>query len=75
MLAHLQWYLQLHSPCPLDLAFSDYHIFTSLQHFLEDRLYHSLQVVKNDIEVFTDSKEEDFFQKGIEHFPQSNKQI
>lgn len=58
-----------HPPYSPDLAPSDYHLFRSLQHFLEGKQFINCEEVKTDIECFFASKPEEFYARGIKNLP------
>ncbi|KAK6737501.1 hypothetical protein RB195_019918 [Necator americanus] len=48
-----------------DLAPSDYHLFRSLQHHLEEKRYDDRDHLKNDLRAYFASKSPEFYAKGI----------
>ena len=64
-LIELKWELMPHPLESPDLAPSDYHLFCSLQNHLNDKSFNSDQVVKNELDQFFISKNQDFFERGI----------
>ena len=51
------WDLLAHPPYSPDLAPSDYHLFRSMQHFLEGKTFDNKRDLKNSLEKFFDSKD------------------
>ena len=51
------------------MAPSDYHLFRSLQNFLNDRNYNSDAEIDQDLQVYFNSKASSFFVKGIAQLP------
>ena len=49
-----------------DLAPSDYYLFRSMAHFLLGRDFHNLEEVKTGVKEFFDSKDENWYCRGIE---------
>ncbi|GFY29008.1 mariner Mos1 transposase [Trichonephila clavipes] len=62
---HAQYWL--YSP---DLPPSDYHLFRSLAHGLADQHFRSYEEVKNWIDSWITSKDDQFFQRGIRTMPE-----
>ena len=56
-------------PYSPDLAPSDYHLFMSLQHFLDGKRFKTRDDVKTNIESFFSNKPEDFYSRGINSLP------
>ncbi|KAK6764376.1 hypothetical protein RB195_024626 [Necator americanus] len=61
----LGWEVLPHPPYSPDLAPSDYHIFRSLQHHLEEKRYDDRDHLENDLWAFFASKSPEFYAKGI----------
>ncbi|KAK6730621.1 hypothetical protein RB195_007221 [Necator americanus] len=57
--------LSLDPPYSPDLAPSDYHLFRSLQHHLEDKRYDDCDDLESDLRAFFVSKSPEFCAKGI----------
>lgn len=55
-----------HPPYSPGLAPSDYHLFRSMAHFLRGRRFNNLNEVRGGIQEFFNSKDRDFYQRGIE---------
>jgi len=60
----LKWEVLPHPPHFPDIASSDYHLFRSIAHGLVDQHLHSDEV-KNWIDTWIASTDEQFFQRGI----------
>jgi histone-lysine N-methyltransferase SETMAR len=65
-ISELNWELLPHPPYSPDLAPSDYHLFRSLEHFLRGKKLSCPDEIKQEVENFIASKQEDFFKQGIE---------
>ena len=48
------------------IAPSDYHLFRSLQNFLNEKVFNDFDEIKSGIEEFIKSKPPEFFRNGIE---------
>jgi histone-lysine N-methyltransferase SETMAR len=64
------WELLPHPPYSADIAASDYHLFRSLQHFLDGQDFEDKSAVKKALEEFFESKPKSFYRAGIEALPQ-----
>lgn len=54
-----------HPPYSPDLAPSDYHLFRVLKNHLRGRVFHDETSLKQEVASFFDSKDKDFYAKGI----------
>ena len=54
-----------HPPYSPDLAPSDYHLFRSLQNYLNGKTFDSNETVKNESIQFFASKNQTFYESGI----------
>ena len=54
-----------HPPYSPDLAPSDYHLFHSLQNYLNGKTFDSNEAVKNELIQFFASKNQTFYGRGI----------
>lgn len=64
-ISELKWELIAHPPYSPDLAPSDFHLFRSLQNFLQSKNYRTEEQVKNGVEGFMRSQPRKFFENGI----------
>lgn len=69
-LLQLGWDVLPHPPYSPDLAPSDYYLFRSLQNYLDGRTFASNQDVKNHLDHFFASKDQKFYERGINLLPQ-----
>lgn len=63
------WQVLPHPPYSPDIAPTDYHLFRSLQHHLEDKEYDDQQQLDTDIRTFFASKPGAFYRDGIHQLP------
>jgi len=61
----LKWEVLSHPPYSPDVAPSDYHLFRSIAHGLTDQHFRSYEEVKNWIDSWIASKDDQFFRRGI----------
>ena len=66
----LQWDVLPHPPYSPDLAPSDYHLFRSMTHGLTQQHFTSYEEVKNWVNFWIASKDEEFFRRGIRMLPE-----
>ncbi len=66
----LKWEVLSHPPYSPDLAPTDYHLFRSMTHGLEDVHFSSYEEAKNWIDLWIASKDEEFFRHGIRLLPE-----
>ncbi|GFY09176.1 mariner Mos1 transposase [Trichonephila clavipes] len=66
----LKWEVQPHPLYSPDLAPSDYHLFRLMAHGLADQHFRSYEEVKNWIDSWIASKDNQFFQRGIRTLPE-----
>ncbi|GFX93718.1 mariner Mos1 transposase [Trichonephila clavipes] len=66
----LKWEVLPHPPYSPDLAPSDYQLFRSMAHGLADQHFRSYEEVKNWIDSWIASKDDQFFQRGICKLPE-----
>lgn len=63
----LKWEVLPHPPYSPDVAPSDYHLFRSMQHYLVDKRFSSLEDAKKGLDYFFNSKTPGFYKSGIEN--------
>ena len=66
----LKWEVLLHPPYSPDVAPSDYYLFRSMAHGLADQHFRSYEEVKNWIDSWIASKDDQFFRRGIRTLPE-----
>ncbi|KAG5314516.1 MOS1T transposase, partial [Pseudoatta argentina] len=66
----LKWEVLPHPPYSPDVAPSDYHLFRSMAHDLADQHFRSYEEVKNWIDSWIVSKDDQFFRCGIRTLPE-----
>ena len=64
-LQKFRWMVVPHPPYLPDLAPSDFHLFRSMQHFLNGQEFNDDEEVKSAIGSFLDSKPASFYRSGI----------
>lgn len=69
-LESLKWEVLPHPPYSPDIAPSDYHLFRSMAHGLSNQRFNSYDEVKNWIDTWIASKDEQFFRRGIRSLPE-----
>lgn len=74
-LLRLGWEVMLHPPYSPDIAPSDYHLFRSLQNFLNGKQFTNDNAIKSYLVQFSADRDEDFYNRGISKLPErsSNK--
>lgn len=65
----LGWEVLDHPPYSPDVAPSDYHVFLSLKNFLRGRRFENQEAVKTGLREYFESKEPEFFARGIRKLP------
>ncbi|KAG5323095.1 MOS1T transposase, partial [Pseudoatta argentina] len=66
----LKWEILPHPPYSPDVAPSDYHLFRLMAHGLVDQHFRSYEEVKNWIDLWIASKDDEFFRCGIRTLPE-----
>ena len=66
----LKWEVLPHPPYSPDIAPSDYHLFRSMTHGLADQHFRSYEEVKNWVDSWIVSKDDQFFLRGIRMLPE-----
>ena len=74
-LKELGWEVLPHPAYSPDFAPSDYHLFRSLQHFLENKEYKSREELKADLDLFFASQPQEFYSSGINKLPERWQQV
>lgn len=69
-IAELGWETLPQPPYSPDIAPSDYHLFRSLQNFLDGNEYVNYEGVQMAVEDYFASKREDFFSRGLDKLPE-----
>ncbi|XP_025155848.1 histone-lysine N-methyltransferase SETMAR-like [Harpegnathos saltator] len=64
-LRELGWEVSMHRPSSQDLALSDYHLFLSLQNFLDGKKLTSREDCENRLVEFFANKDQGFYERGI----------
>ena len=64
------WEVLPHPPYSPDIAPSDYHLFRSLQHLLNDKTFTDMNALRNGESEYFASKPASFYRKGIENLRQ-----
>ena len=65
----LEWDLLPHPPYSPDIAPSDFYLFSHLQLLLAGAIFHSAQDVRNEVDLFLDSRPPSFWAEGFEKLP------
>lgn len=66
----LGWEVLSHPAYSPDIAPSDYHLFRSMQHFLQEKNYLDFEGVRKDVDLFFASKPASFYHRGIQSLPE-----
>ena len=74
-LKSLKWDVLTHPPYSPDIALPDYHLFRSLQNYLNGKNFDSLESLKNGVSSFFESKPRSFYDRGIRLLPERWKKI
>ncbi|GFW70566.1 histone-lysine N-methyltransferase SETMAR [Trichonephila clavipes] len=69
-LLQLEWDTMPHPPYSSDLAPSDYYLFRSLQNFIDGKTFTSNEEVKNHLDQFYASEDQNFYERGIMLLPE-----
>ena len=69
-LLQLGWEVLIHLPYSPDIAPSDFHLFRSLQNFLNGKNFNSLEDCKRDLKQFFAQKDKKFWEDGIMKLPE-----
>ncbi|CAK9801736.1 Histone-lysine N-methyltransferase SETMAR [Anthophora plagiata] len=68
-LTSLQYEILPHPPYSPDISPTDYYLFRNYELFLREKKYNNQNDIIKDFESFINSKNKDFFQKGIYDLP------
>ena len=68
-LLELGWDVLPHPPYSPDIAPSDFHLFRSLQNFLNGKILENFADLKNHLDKFFNNKDQKFWQEGIMKLP------
>ena len=74
-LMDLEWEILPHPAYSPDLAPSDFHLFRSMQHTLEDTHFANLDELQKWIDNWIASKNKSFFRRGIQLLPERWKKV
>ena len=74
-LADLDWEVLPHAPYSPDKAPSDFHLFRSFKHWLKGRRYGTIDELRAGVQAFFDSKDVDFYRRGISNLVDRWEQI
>ncbi|EGI61410.1 Mariner Mos1 transposase, partial [Acromyrmex echinatior] len=66
----LKWKVLLHAPYSPDVAPSDYHLFRSMAHGLAGQHFRSYEEIKNWIDSWITSKDDQFFRRETRTLPE-----
>jgi len=69
----LKWEVLPHPPYSSDVAPSDYHLFRSMAHGLADQHFRSYEEVKNWIDSWIASKDDQIFDAGFVRYPKDER--
>ena len=67
---NLGWKVLPHPAYSPDLASSDYHLFRSIQHFSQEKIYTEVVSIKKDLDSHFSSRPERFYKKEIQSIPE-----
>ena len=67
---NLGWEVLPHPAYSPDLAPSDYHLFRSMQHFFQEKIYTEVESIKKDLDSYFFSRPESFYKRGIQSLPE-----
>lgn len=69
-LLELAWEVLPHPPYSPDLAPTDFHLFRSLNNYLQDKHYDDQKILKTDLKNFFKAKSQEFYRDGIHSLPE-----
>ncbi|KAL4478243.1 hypothetical protein ABPG72_016555 [Tetrahymena utriculariae] len=75
IIQELGWEVLPHPAYSPDLAPSDYHLFRSMEHYLREKQFNNIQDLRNFIESYFNSKDQQFFNEGIRNLPNKWKKV
>jgi histone-lysine N-methyltransferase SETMAR len=68
--AEMGWELLDHPPYSPDLSPSDFHLFRSLEHFLNKKKFRDIEHLRRELTNFFESKDNEFYERGIDLLPE-----
>lgn len=74
-LLQLDWEVLTHPPYSPDITPSDYHLFRSLQNFIDEKKLNSLEDCERHLEQFLSEKDKKFWEDGIMKLPERWQEI
>jgi [histone H3]-lysine36 N-dimethyltransferase SETMAR len=67
---NLGWEVLPHPAYSPDLASSDYHLFRSMQHFFQEKIYTEVESIKKYLDSYFSSRPESFYKRGMQSLPE-----
>jgi histone-lysine N-methyltransferase SETMAR len=69
-LTELGWEHLDHPPYSPDLSPSDFHLFRSLEHWLNKKKFRNINHLRRELTTFFESKDDEFYERGIDLLPE-----